>query len=192
MIKMAKKNWTNRKESDSGCLTAGRRGPVQRNATSQAASGCWSMLLVVVAAAACYGEEQPELHIPIPGGAAVTLGPPGCPVVVVGNHVWHLKKNKIVRSLEGKIGQQPLRTLSGNGQYLAVADKPPNEKNTSVQVWDLAAEKLVFTADGKADRYLDVVAFVENKQLLLGGPGSNELDIWDVETGKKARTISVP
>src|SRR4051812_8270052 len=54
---------------------------------------------------------------PFDSRTAVTFGPAGCPVAVLGNIVWDLNANKEVGKLVGTYEARGLRSLSADGKF---------------------------------------------------------------------------
>lgn len=132
------------------------------------------------------------LRIPFRSKDEITFGPIGCPIVVVGNDVWHFKQKKIVRQLAGEYNQHGMKALSGNGQWFAVASKSPNQKDTAIDVWNVVAGRHQCTIAGDPEKFRDLIQFSRNRYLLLGGRLSSELEVWDVESGEQLPSITAP
>lgn len=130
--------------------------------------------------------------IPITGNDGVTFGPAGCPVAIIGSSVWELKANKSAAKLAGPIEPRGLRALAADGKYFAAASKSPNQTNTAVGVWNTETGKRVLDVPGDPQAYVDFLAIARGKYVMLGGRHNNQIDVWDLETGKIARRLTVP
>lgn len=128
------------------------------------------------------------------GNDAVTFGPIGCPVAVVGKDVWDLKGMKAVRTLAdgGAYDQRALRALSPDGRFFAAADKSPNQKDTTITVWDTATGDKVQKFGSGPDMYADLVLFRDPTTLLVGGRHGRKVGSIDVTTGKVGPLLTVP
>jgi hypothetical protein len=158
---------------------------------SIATARCYRFAAALLLAAAAAGAAD-GLKAPVDHKSPVTFGPPGCPVLVVGDRVWDLKQNKEARQLEGVAELRGHRALSADGKWFATASKQPNQTDTAVAVWSTETGKKVLDVPGKAKEYVDVMAFAGEKALALGGRHSNKIDLWDVEAGKVVKTLTVP
>src|SRR5207248_1894280 len=63
---------------------------------------------------------------------------------------------------------------------------------TPVAVWSVATGKKVMDVPGEKNAYADLIRFAGDKYLVLGGRHGNQLQVWDVETKEKRKTLSVP
>ncbi|MDB5309270.1 MAG: hypothetical protein JWO38_3472 [Gemmataceae bacterium] len=138
------------------------------------------------------GWGEGSVAVPFEPGAAVTFGPVGCPVAVVGLTVWDLKANKAVRKLAGPYEARGLRALSADGKYFAAGSKSPNQQDTAVAVWSTETGQRVLDVPGDKKALVDLLAISRNKYLLLGGRHNTQIDVWDVETGKVVKQLTVP
>lgn len=130
--------------------------------------------------------------IPLEANASVTFGPAGCPVVVVGTTVWDLKENKSVGKLDGTYEQRGLKSLSADGKLFAVGSKSPNQTDTAVAVWNTETGKRILDVPGDKKAYVDFLAIARSKYLMLGGRHNKIIDVWDIETGKVTKQLTVP
>ena len=130
--------------------------------------------------------------IPFGRNDAVTFGPVGCPVAVVGADVWDLKTYKAIRTLPDKYEERGLRALSPDGKYFAAASRSPNQDRTAVTVWSTDGGKQELDIPGKADIYVDVLAFIHSGHLLVGGRHADYIDAWDVTAQKVVGRLTVP
>lgn len=129
--------------------------------------------------------------IPYAPNTAVTFGPVGCPVAVIGKDVWDFKASKVVGKVEAPEGNA-LRALSADGKYFAAGSKSPNQTDTTVTVWSTETGKKLLDIPGEKKAYVDVLSFSRDKYLLLDGRHSQQLDVWDIESGKSVKTLTVP
>ncbi|MFN0197344.1 MAG: hypothetical protein ACKVT0_11415 [Planctomycetaceae bacterium] len=119
-----------------------------------------------------------------------TAGPPGCPFVVSGKHVWDIAQKKIIAELQGEYNGRGLTALSPDGLRFAAADKTPNQMNTSITVWDTQTGQQLFVAPGDPERFADVV-LLSNDKLFIGGRNSNLLYVWNIANKRVGQTIGV-
>ncbi|MEJ7593670.1 MAG: hypothetical protein WKF77_19195 [Planctomycetaceae bacterium] len=128
--------------------------------------------------------------IPFDGRGGITVGPPGCPVIVSGRQVWDKQKQTITGELEGTYEGRGQSALSPDGRYFAAASKSPNQEETDIMVWDTTSGQLRFTAKGEAERYSDLI-LLSRTRLFVGGRSSDGLLVWDCETGEPQKSITV-
>jgi hypothetical protein len=133
-----------------------------------------------------------EVRIPFENAEEIVFGPLGCPVVIAGQNVWDLAAGRIAQTLEGEREMRSLAAISANGAWFAAANKSPNQEDTAIDVWNTATGKKVLTIPGDAERYADVIAFTRDKYLAIAGRSSPEIQVWDVETGKQAKSLTAP
>lgn len=128
------------------------------------------------------------------GNNAITFGPINCPVAVVGRDVWDLKAMKAVRKLDdgGAYDQSGLRALSPDGRYFAAADKSPNQKDTTVTVWNTDTGEKVQKFGSGPGMYADLILFRDPTTPLVGGRHGREVGSLDVVTGKVGPLLTVP
>jgi hypothetical protein len=130
--------------------------------------------------------------IPIEANASVTFGPAGCPVVIVGTTVWDLKANKAVGKLDGKYEPRGLKSLSADGKFFAAGSKSPNQTDTAVTLWNTETGRSILNVPGNKQAYVDFLAIARSKNLMLGGRHNKQIDVWDIETGKVTKQLTVP
>lgn len=130
--------------------------------------------------------------IPFTSQDGVTFGPTGCPVLVVGQYVFDAKTYKRGRKLPEKYEGRALHALSADGKYFASASQSPNQTNTGVTVWATDTGDRVLDLPGQKEAYADLVAFLGNTRLMVGGRHSQLIEVWDMETRKLARRLAVP
>lgn len=123
--------------------------------------------------------------------ARVTHGPPNCPAMVVGNNVWDIANRRQSTTLEGDYDPQVQTVLSPDGRYFAAAAKPPGQQNTDVVVWDTSSGRKLFTASGDSKRFVDII-MLSSDNLLIGDRWSDELLVWNCESGKQKKAIKIP
>jgi hypothetical protein len=138
-----------------------------------------------------WGDEK-DLRIPVDSKNQITFGLAGCPVAVVGPSVVDLKTSKPVRDLEGSYEPRGLRSLGTTGKFFAAASKTPNITDTTVTVWATDTGKKALEVPGRRDAYVDFLAVARDKYLLIGGRHNNKIEVWDIETGKTTKTLTVP
>lgn len=141
-----------------------------------------------------YRPPSPDnsLRIEFEDFSEVTFGPLGCPVVVVGNHVWNIESREMVQQLDGKMARNGLRAISGDGKWFAAASKSPNQRETTVRAWDTATGELMCEIPGDAEVFVDLLRFTRNHNLLLGGRLSTEVRVFDVTTTEQLPSLSLP
>lgn len=128
------------------------------------------------------------LTFPILNGERVTRGRTQTPRAVIGTTIWNLLEHKQVATLEGDYPSNALTALSASGTYFAAATKPPGVQGTDVVVWNTSTGKKVLTTSNPQDRFVDTVVLA-NDRLLLGDRWSDELFVWDLETGKQRKEV---
>jgi RNA polymerase sigma factor (sigma-70 family) len=138
------------------------------------------------------GGQGRTVRIPFEPGTPVTFGPVGCPVAVVGPRVWALDQGQPMRELEGGYDSRGLQVLSTSGRWFAATSRSPNHMDTTVTVWSVETGRRALEVPGRKEAYVDVLAFGGERYLILGGRHEKVLDLWDIESRKKARSIPVP
>lgn len=133
-----------------------------------------------------------QLTIPVDDLQQVSLGPPGCPFVIVGREIWDHAAGKKVAELPVMPSPHALRAFSANGEWLAVAGKSANQTDTPVSVYRTSTGERVLEVPGQAGKFVDVLEFTRDKFLVLAGRQSNAIEIWDVSTGSQRPTIQTP
>ncbi len=128
--------------------------------------------------------------IPFNGSGGITVGPPGCPVIVSGRQVWDKQKQTITGELDGTYEGRGQTALSPDGRFFAAASKSPNQEETDIMVWDTTSGQLKFTAKGIAERYSDLI-LLSRTRLFVGGRSTDDLLVWDCETGDPQKSIIV-
>lgn len=123
--------------------------------------------------------------------AKITFGPLGCPVVVVEGKVWNIQRRKLVCELEGEYNPRGLTSLSPDGRWLVATDKSPNQKDTTVTVWNTQTGKQAFTVPGSPEGFTDLV-LLSNERLFLGGRDAPTVRVWDLAAGKPADSVEFP
>lgn len=130
--------------------------------------------------------------IPLESQSAVTFGPPGCTIAVIGSAVWDLKSHKSVGKLVGTYEPRGLRALSANGTFFAAGSRSPNQTDTAVTVWNTGTGQRVLEVPGVKKAYVDFLAVSRDRYLLLGGRHAPQIDVWDLESGKVVKQLTVP
>jgi len=133
-----------------------------------------------------------ELRMPVDYKNLPTFGPAGCSVCVVGPSVIDLKTLKTVVELDGKYESRGMKALSAAGKYFAAVDKTPNITGTTVTVWATDTGKKVLEVPGQREAYVDFLELARDKYLLVGGRHNRQIDVWDIETGKITKSLTVP
>jgi len=129
------------------------------------------------------------LSVPITNIEDVTLGPVGCPAIVIGKQVWNIAENRIVAELEGTYHARGHKCLSPDGLSFAASNKSPNQEDTEVLVWDTKTGKQKFKVLGDPNKYADVVV-LSNDSLYVGGRSESLLDSFNITTGAHQRTLN--
>lgn len=122
--------------------------------------------------------------------AKVTHGPPGCPIVIVGNSVWSVPGRRQTATLEGKYLAGVQTALSANGKFFAAASKPAGQQGTDVVVWDTDSGRKLFTAFGDSKRFADTILLSSTK-LFIGDRWSDELLVWECNSGKQKKPLKI-
>ncbi len=130
--------------------------------------------------------------VPFESNAGVTFGPVGCPVAIVGANVWDLKANKAAAKIVGTYEPRGLRALAADGKFFAAGSKSPNQTDTAVTVWNTETGQRVLGVPGDKKAFVDFLAIARSKYLLLGGRHNNQIDVWDLESGKVVKHLTVP
>jgi hypothetical protein len=130
--------------------------------------------------------------VPFESKAGVTFGPVGCPVAILGATAWDLKANKAAGKLVGTYESRGLRTLAADGKFFAAGSKSPNQTDTAVTVWSTETGQRVLGVPGDKKAFVDFLAISRSKYLLVGGRHNNQIDVWDLETGKVVKHLTVP
>lgn len=128
------------------------------------------------------------VNIPFESSESFTVSIADCPVMISGNRVWDKGTQSVLRRLDGSFDGRAQTVLSPDGRFFAAASKPPDEQNTAVTVWDTQTGKQLFTAPGDSKRFADVI-LLSSTSLYIGDRWSEELLVWDCETGKKGKPI---
>lgn len=138
-------------------------------------------------------ENAARADFVIPLDTRVTFGPVDCPVAVVGSGVYDLANSKVLRRLIGLSDEaNALRALAADGKHFASASKSPNQANTAVTVWSTQTGKQVLEVPGENKVFVDLLVFVGDQQLLIGGRHSSQIVVWDIGAGKAVRQLTVP
>lgn len=132
-----------------------------------------------------------DISIPADDKAQITVGPPGCPVVMVNQHAWHIKSKKIVQTLPGGTEIGDYRCLSANGKYFAAFEGGHFDRGKSVNVWNLVTGEVVATVPGKSSSIYPVMKIMYNRYLIAAPNTGETLTVWDLEQNKKTRDVFV-
>lgn len=131
-----------------------------------------------------------QLVLSSASNARITRSTPNCPVLVVGSDVWNLIDRNKVATLDGEYDATAQTALSPDGRYFCAASKPPGQQNTDVIVWNTDTGKRQFTATGDSKRFVDSVLLSQDR-LYIGDRWSDELIVWECESGKKKSSIKI-
>lgn len=129
------------------------------------------------------------VSIPFESAENFTVSIANCPVLLSGNRVWDKGTKSVLRRLDGSFAGQAQTALSADGRFFAAASKPPDEQNTAITVWDTKTGKQLFTAPGDSKRFADVILL--SSSLYVGDRWSEELLVWDCETGKQGKPVQL-
>ena len=132
-----------------------------------------------------------DINIPADQKAQVTMGPPGCPVVMVNRQAWHIKSKKVVQTIQEGWDIGDYRCLSANGKYFAAFEGAWHNRGDAINVWNLVTGELVATVPGKSSSIYPVMKIMYNRYLLAAPNTGQTLTIWDVEQNKKVRDVLV-
>jgi hypothetical protein len=130
--------------------------------------------------------------IDVKGGEVVAFGPPGCPVMLVGQQVYDLKTFDPVGKLAEKPDQNSRPVLTHDGKLLAVSEKGQNQSDAAVFVYATDTGKTVLTVPAVKGATPDVIAFYGTTHLVVGGRHGPVMDVWEVATGKKVGGLTSP
>lgn len=144
------------------------------------------------ATAAAEKSSAKAIYETIPGksGESLTVGFADSPVLIVGNRVWDREAKKVRATLQGSYSPQAQTALSPNGQLFAAASKPPDQQDTEIFVWDTETGQIRFTAAGDSKRFVDLM-LLSNSTLFAGDRWSEELLLWNCESGKRRKSLRV-
>lgn len=126
----------------------------------------------------------------------VALGPPGCPIAVIGEEVWNLKTGgKTGITIPTQAEKRDPFALSTDGQILAVASNKYSrhrDSTTDVTVWDTATgHKICEIPSAERDADLDYIGLSTTQYLLISarsnGNRPSVLEVWDAKTAKRVR-----
>lgn len=132
-----------------------------------------------------------DINIPADQKAQITVGPPGCPVVMVNRQAWHVKSKKVVQTIQDGWEIGDYRCLSSNGKYFAAFEGAWHDRGEDINVWNLVTGELVATVPGKSSSYYPVMKIMYNRYLLAAPNTGETLTIWDLEQDKKTREVFV-
>jgi WD40 repeat protein len=126
--------------------------------------------------------------IPIKSGDAVTFGPRGCPVALVGNKVHDVATGKELCSLElpWMIGR--ISAVSGNGKYVAIGASNSRGPEDKIHVFDVQTGAKVMEIP-QLQSPTNFVTISLNRYLISNTTDSTSLDVWDLETKAKKKPI---
>ncbi|MBI1249717.1 hypothetical protein GC197_17975 [bacterium] len=132
-----------------------------------------------------------DIRIPADTNDQITIGPLGCPVLIVNRDVWHIKSKKVVQTLpaDAEIGEY--RCLSANGKYFAAYEGRNREEGKDVAVWDLVTGEKVATLPGRQRIFFPVLKIMYNRYLLAAPYSGESLYVWDIEQNKLTREFRV-
>ncbi|QDU73368.1 hypothetical protein Pan97_03380 [Bremerella volcania] len=132
-----------------------------------------------------------DINIPADQQAQVTMGPPGCPVIVVNRQAWHIKSKKVVQTIQDGWEIGDYRCLSANGKYFAAFEGGHFDRGKDINVWNLVTGEIVATIPGKSSSIYPVMKIMYNRYLLAAPDTGEQLTIWDLEQNKKTRDVFV-
>jgi len=130
--------------------------------------------------------------IDVKGGEVVAFGPPGCPVMLVGQQLYDLKTFDPVGKLPEKPDQNSDPVLTHDGKLLAVTEKGRNQSDSAVTVYATDTGKTLLTVPAAKEATPDVIAFFGNTHLIVGGRHAPVMNVWDIATGKKVGGVTSP
>ena len=136
----------------------------------------------------------------VPGGEGVLYATSPSPFVAIGNNddttsvrqVVDLRTGQAVGAIRGKIKFTDKARLSPDGEYMLDVADGLSKDTQGVQVWS-------FKTGGLVNRFNDSDHLAFIYLLDFAGPGkiistlshgSGRFDIWDIATGKKARSVA--
>lgn len=132
-----------------------------------------------------------DINIPADKDAQITVGPPGCPVVMVNRQAWHIKSKKVVQTIKEGWEIGSYRCLSANGKYFAAFEGAWHDRGKDINVWNLVTGEIVATIPGKSSSIYPVMKIMYNRYLLAAPNTGETLVIWDLEQDKKTRDVFV-
>ncbi|MFN3152408.1 WD40 repeat domain-containing protein [Bremerella sp.] len=131
------------------------------------------------------------ITIPADQKAQITMGPAGCPVIMVNRQAWHIKSMKVVQTLQEGWEIGDYRCLSANGKYFAAFEGTWHSRGKDINVWNLVTGEIVATIPGKSSCIYPVMKIMYNRYLLAAPDTGETLTIWDLEQNKKTRDVLV-
>jgi len=96
---------------------------------------------------------------------------------------WDLQNGRLIRSIQGNLGEIAAVAVSRDGNFLAVGSCEPQ---SNVKVWDLKTGKLLHTLSGH-QKPVNVVVISPGGQILASG--SNKVKIWDLPKAERICTL---
>ncbi|WP_425614843.1 WD40 repeat domain-containing protein [Anatilimnocola sp. NA78] len=127
------------------------------------------------------------LSIPGLNAKSVTFGGPGCPVVLISNRIHEISTGKAVCSLTVPDLLFRMGALSGDGKYVAVCNRMSQE-GEKILVFNAQTGESVMEIP-KASARDTLLVFSFNKYLIANSTDNNSLDVWDLETKAKKKSI---
>src|SRR5690554_710004 len=121
--------------------------------------------------------------------ASVTIGPPGCPVVVIDRQVWHVKSQRVVQTLPDTSSLSEIRCLSANGMYLATLEAAEPARGIGVNVWNNVTGERAAYLPGDPRREHSVLKIMLNRYLIAAGKDDGTYTVWDIENNKQLRQM---
>lgn len=137
------------------------------------------------------------------GGQSVALldsnddlcfGPPTCPTMIAGRHVWDIKTNRNTAALRGKEPRGSGGILSPDGHWHASAktgSTKTGHSKTTVSVWNTRSGKCCLTLPEDYEGSTPLLA-LSNERLYVSSKNDNSLEVWDIAGGQKEKTLKVP
>ncbi len=108
--------------------------------------------------------------------------------------LWNLAdgtSQSIVAALD-QISEELLVSFSSDRRFLAAASANAywraKKEIPAIQVWDIATEQHVFTAE-KYDRNIEALVLSPDSKTLASADSANSVQLWDVESGKLQYTL---
>lgn len=130
--------------------------------------------------------------IDVKGGEVVAFGPPGCPVMLVGQQLYDVKTFEPVGKLAEKPDQNSRPVLTHDGKLLAVSEKGQNQSDAAVFVYATDTGKTVLTVPAAKGATPDVIAFYGTTHLLVGGREAPAMNVWEIASGKRVGGLTTP
>lgn len=98
-----------------------------------------------------------------------------------------LESGKILHSFTGHTDQvRSLALIPGGERFIS------GSYDKSIKVWDLQNGNLLFSLNGQSEPTGTLSVTHDGKKVVAGGGGSNETQVWSLDTGSPLLTLKIP